>query len=1127
MHIHDDKIRLSATDLANHLGCAHLSQLDLLVTKGDLARPLRTDPVLELLVERGEIHEQSFVSFLRDSGKVVYVVDNGTGEMGVAKTLEAMERGADVIVQGRLENDVWVGRPDLLMRVERPSILGEWCYEVADTKLALNTRAGSILQLCLYSDLLTSMQDVQPVNATVIKPGEPFATETFRLDSVLAYYRFVKRQCEEAVAHPPAQSYPEPVAQCEICNWWSRCNQQWRDDDHLSFVAGIQKLQIEELRRQGVTTLEQLATANKPLASRPERGSLSAYEKVHKQAQIQFRGRTTGQPIFEFLNVEPDRGFCRLPRPDAGDVFFDIEGDSHAPDGGLEYLLGYVLTSDGTLESAKYEELWALDHRLEKRIFEEFIDRMMDRWAKHPGMHIYHYAPYEQSAMKRLSTRHATRELEVDQFLRGKRFVDLYAVVRQGIRASVESYSIKKLEPYYSYNRLEDLADARHGLHHVERAIELGFTDQLSQDDWRSVALYNKDDCLSTLALRNWLEERRSELLTNGVNVPRPQLEDGTAGEGVADRAGKFAELFNQLVDGLPELNRDEGQQARWLLAHLLEYFRREDKCVWWDYFRINDLEHDELLFERKSISGLSFDAELPTSRPGVTPTHRYRFPIQEVSVQPGDALHEVAGGAIGEVSAIDYSEGCLDIRKRADSVERHPRAVFAHEYFNPDPMPESLTLLAETVISAAKRNSTPRSARYDLLARRPPRLHSLSLPLDLSAQDAALQLVFDLDHGVLPIQGPPGTGKTHLGAEMIRELAAKGHRVGVTAVSHKVIANLLHRVYDGPVRTQIAHRSDDKRDIARGCKRLTRTREIRHALNEGRVVGGTAWAWSRSEVEDQLDCLFVDEAGQMSLAMALAAGRAAKNIILLGDPQQLEQPQRGSHPEGADVAALKHLIGDHDTIPFERGLFLDETWRLHPTISKFTSEQYYDGRLQSRDDLEHQLVIGNSPFAGKQLVFVPVVHSCNKNRSSEEVERVEQIVLELTNGEHYWLDPSRDRHPIQIEDILVVAPYNAQVASLRHQLPEGARVGTIDRFQGQEAPIVIYSMTSSSIEDAPRGMDFLLSPNRLNVATSRAKCMVIVVGSSNLMNCDCKTVEQMRRANGVCRYIELAYCDI
>lgn len=1122
MHKRQDVTVLSATDLANHLSCQHLTHLNRRAADGELERPIRRDAMLETLIERGLEHEKAFVEHLRREGRSIVQIEGPDVVKANEGTLRAMQAGADVIVQGALMNERWSGRPDLLLRVDAPSKFGAWSYEVADTKLSQNTRGGTILQLCLYSELVSHDQGIEPREMAVVKPGNPFNIDDLRVDDFMAYYRSVKLNLEQSIdSVKTSTTYPDPVAHCDICNWWSTCNRQRRDDDHLSFVAGIQKHQIAEFVRQEVTTLERLATSDQPLAEPPKHGSVEAFERVHRQAQLQHKSRTAGTLEYEFLDLEERRGFLRLPAPDAGDIFFDIEGDPHVPDGGLEYLLGYVVL--GESKKPEYKILWGLDRRTEKESFERFIDSVTERCTDYPGMHIYHYAHYEPSAMKRLAMRYATREDEVDRLLRAERFVDLYAVVRQGIQASVESYSIKKLEPFYGYKRLADLEDARLSLRRFERALELRRSAEIEEKDKAVVQAYNKDDCLSTLALRNWLEALRTELEALGKEVPRPELLDGAASETVQQRSDDVAQVFERLVAGIPDEARNQHESARWLLAHLLDYFRREDKCIWWEFFRMHDLEPDELIIEKTGLSGLSFVGQVPGGPRDRNPTHRYRFPVQEAHFSVGNTLIQVKGETVGTAAGFNLREGILDIKKRGAAVDVHPSEVFTFERIRPAPLPESILEFAKSV--AQDPRMTPRNARYDLLSKQTPRLKTLHLPLTLEPKEAAIQLAFDLEDSVLPIQGPPGAGKTFIGSHMIAALAKADNRVGVTAISHKVITNLLQEVLkrnDGTVR--VAQKiSSAPEDHPAAISLVSSNEDALTALQEGCVVGGTAWLWANQALEEQLDYLFVDEAGQMSLAVTLAAGRAARNIVLLGDPQQLEQPQLGSHPEGAEVAALNHLLDGGDTLADDRGLFIPDTWRLHPSICKFTSAQYYDGRLSSRPGLERQVVTGHSSFPESGLAFVPVSHHENKNRSPEEAEAIRLIFEHFLDDPRTWYGADRGDAPLTIDDLLVVAPYNAQVALLQNTLPDGARVGTVDKFQGQQGAIVIYSLTSSSVDDAPRGMSFLYSPNRMNVATSRARCLAIVVASPTLFYPECATPEQIRLANGLCRFVEMA----
>lgn len=391
--------------------------------------------------------------------------------------------------------------------------------------------------------------------------------------------------------------------------------------------------------------------------------------------------------------------------------------------------------------------------------------------------------------------------------------------------------------------------------------------------------------------------------------------------------------------------------------------------------------------------------------------------------------------------------------------------------------------------------------------------------------KDAATRLALNLNKSILPIQGPPGTGKTFTGANIIINLIKLKKTVGVTAVSHRVITTLFETIhYEAQklgVPMTFVHKVTEKQAMPEWVQQHTDKRKLRVAIDSHAVAGGTAWLWADDDFRDAVDYLIVDEAGQMAMSQVLAASRACKNLILLGDPQQLEQPQKGAHPEGSGVAALTHLLKGKHVMPEGKGLFLGVTKRINPSITKFTSEIFYKGKLEALPELGNQKISGGTPFDGDGLFYVPVEHKGNQNRADEEVDQVEVVVRTLLlNGS--WSDAKGIRHRISVEDVLVVAPYNAQVDALRAALKD-VDVGTVDKFQGRQAPVVIYSMTASTIDDAPRGMDFLFNPNRLNVATSRAKCICVLVASPSLFEAECKTIEQMRWANALCRYRELS----
>lgn len=444
------RFTLSATDLSNQLRCKHLTQLERKVALGELKRPSYRDPSLDVLIQRGREHEAAYVNHLSKNRKVVDL--RGQSQK---TTLEAMSTGVDVIVQATLEEGQWNGIADILIKVDKKSDLGNWSYEVQDTKLAQNTKAATILQLCLYSDLLARLQGVEPDKMYVVKPGDNFPTEDYRFAEFSAYYRMVKRKLEQTIINGEQKTYPDPVEHCNICRWWQVCDKRRHEDDHVSLVAGIRSLHIVELEKQKITTLEQFAKTEK--IEKPERGNKETFERKHQQAKVQLDGRNQKSYLHKLLPIEAGRGFNRLPEPNAGDVYFDIEGDAYYEDGGLEYMLGFAYREKGELV---YQRLWVTNRMEEKKSFSEFMQFLTDRWKRYPNMYIYHFAPYEPTAIKRLARVHAIFEKEVDDFLRAERFIDLHAIFKEALLASVESYSLKELEKFTKYTRNVELHDA-------------------------------------------------------------------------------------------------------------------------------------------------------------------------------------------------------------------------------------------------------------------------------------------------------------------------------------------------------------------------------------------------------------------------------------------------------------------------------------------------------------------------------------------------------------------------------------------------------------------------------------------------------------------------------------------
>ena len=668
---------LSATDLVSYLNCRHLSALARGVVEGNLKKPYVWDPLLKILWERGSVHEQNYVEHLTKAGlEVIRIQGFDVSPEAVAATIAAMRRGAQIIAQGAFSHQGWVGRADILRRIEVPSLLGAWSYEAIDTKLARETKAGAVLQLCLYSDLIKQVQGLAPEHMFIVVPWSDFEPEQYRFADYAAYFRRVKRELLRSLSEAGGlESYPDPNEHCETCGWRASCEQRRRDDDHLCLVAGISKLQINELTERGTSTMKSLAAMPLPLDWKPDRGSAGSYTRVREQARIQVEARESGGARFELLSLEAGFGLTRLPEPSEGDIFLDLEGDPFVGEQGLEYLFGYL--SKDSIGALAYQHNWAFSRADEKHAFEAFVDFVMARWARFPDLHIYHYAPYEPAALKRLMGRYATREEELDRMLRAKLFVDLYQVVRHALRAGVESYSIKRLEPLYGFDRDTALPDANAALALLQAGIELDDTASISEATRATVLGYNKDDCRSAADLRDWLEALREQLVQSGTAVPRPEPGDGAPNENVAEWLIRINPVIEKLTADIPAdpEERTAEQQARWILANVLDWHRREDKAVWWELFRLSDFSAEDLLDERCGLSGLSFVAEVGGTRRA--PIHRYRFPPQETELRGGEDLRNLGGARLGTVEAISFATATVDIKKRQDSAGIHPEAVF------------------------------------------------------------------------------------------------------------------------------------------------------------------------------------------------------------------------------------------------------------------------------------------------------------------------------------------------------------------------------------------------------------------------------------------------------------------
>lgn len=1120
MQRHGNEILHSASDVVNFLECEHIAHLDLI----DLVTPLQRtadDDQTRLVQAKGYAHEAAYAARLaaESDSFVDIALDKPSLDIRIEATRDAMRRGVGVIFQATLRDGPFVGHADFLRRVARPSALGPFSYEVADTKLARSVKAKFLVQLAFYSSLVAKIQETAPQLMHVVLGNKE--EQSFRYADYSRYFLTVRNDYLSRVTSRTGASYPHVCEKCSQCKWRTLCEDRRLADDHLSQVANISRLQIKKLEDAGITTMASLAQVD--AAIRIPKLAPETLAKLRHQATLQFKARQTGERYLDLLapDAEGRRGFARLPAPDAGDMFFDMEGDP-LEEGGLEYLFG-VYYVEGA--KATFKPFWAHTRAQEKLAFEAFMDFVTDRLRRHPNAHIYHYASYEATALKKLMSLHGTREAEVDNLLRQGKLVDLYKVVREAMRVSEPRYSIKNIERFYMQAREGDVQNAGASIVFYEQWKETG-EPKLLQD----IEDYNFDDVRSTYELREWLLTLRPAA-TPWFATAKDSREGEPQGQlSEADKA--LIPYRERLIDALPadRATWSAGHHLKELTYQLLDFHRRAEKPVWWGMFNRMDMSIEELLDDAESIAGLTPDPAHPPAPIGRSRRYTYLYPEQETKLKTGDNCVRIDTGELLSEFVVDHDERRVTFKL---GLRKEPPAALLHiglgGPISSEKLKKAVCRFADSVVD----DTGAYPALCAFLNREPPRIkgHMAGNPIIANEHDALPQIIeaiAGLDRSVIFVQGPPGAGKTYTGSHVIVELLRRGCSVGISSNSHKAINNLLEAVEKVAVQRGVdfygvkksTARKEDSQFDGRRIQDVASNDDVLLALDHGaRLVAGTAWLFADPQMDQALDYLFVDEAGQVALANLVAMGVSARNIVLLGDQMQLGQPTQGVHPGCSGASSLEYLLDGVSTIAPEQGIFLKTSYRMHPDVCRFISDAIYDGRLEAEDANRNQaLVLRQDAHPGLKptgIAYLGVAHDACSQRSVEEAELIKSLYADLL-AQRY-----KDRHgetrPMSKENILVIAPYNMQVNLLKQVLPDGARVGTVDKFQGQEAEVVIVSMATSSGDYLPRFIEFLYSKNRLNVAISRAKCLALFIANPALMSIRCTTSDDMALVNTLC----------
>lgn len=1153
----------SPSDLTLFMRSPFASWMDRLALTDKTLKKNEADPMLKLLADKGIKHETDFLqALINQYGEKNVVQITGDKKDAAQKTADAIKAGYSVIFQAYLERDSFKGYADFLIKKSGQSKLGDYYYEVWDTKLAKSTRPYFIVQLCCYNWMLEPHQDLLGDEIVVVL-GDKNADGTPRTDRIRAtahysYFEALKAQFltfQDDFTGDISQQ-PDPAFCTDFGNWSDYAQSILQDSDSLSIVANIRKSHIKKLNAAGIYTLGALASTSELTVKgmTPE-----IFQRLKAQALIQLESRGQETPKHQVLDTEAGKGLKGLPAHSPMDVYFDIEGHP-LHEGGLEYLWGVSYESPVDTKGTLYpfKDWWAHDHAQEKLAFEGFIDWVYDRWIKDPSMHVYHYASYEITAINKLANREQTRLEEVAELLTNGVFIDLYRMVQTGLLIGEPRYSIKNVEHLYGKRRATEVANGGDSVVVYEGWRAAGGDEQWlelpqgyaawlkapAKFDWSrwpeldSIRVYNIDDCESTLQLVQWLrkvqfengiryEAKNDELLVEKARTDT-QERNAEARENITARQQK---LLQQQLNS-PELKNDEHAT---LLASLLQFYVRERKPGPFAYYqRLNKdsaqlLEDDTVLFDVKidttehngskvyCSATYNLDQPLRTDKIKTATIKNTNIKVSKIAFEDKDAQRALV---TFELDA-----------EHEEALNQHPLVFFGDDSLIPTiGLEERLCEITEAYFETRQLSGALRT----LLSREIPRttaeplsISRTSPPEDGPYMAAIVQAVQQLNETVLCIQGPPGAGKTHTAKHVIKALIDAGKRVGVMSNSHAAIMNLLEPLAKNNPQTLIAKVGGYDTQTAfieihpeaeypgfryRGSMGFTKA----EPYEQFNVVGATVYGFARQVAYDApLDYLFVDEASQVAMANLVVASGATRNIILMGDQMQLEQPIQGTHPGDSGMSALNFMLGDHAVIPEDRGIFLERTYRMHPNVCEPLSEVIYEGKLQADAPNQNQaILLENRTLITQEsgILTIWLDHDGNTQSSEEEAAIVNALLEELKSGR--FRDKNNEVAAISLEkDVLVVAPYNMQVNLLKERLPSNTRVGTIDKFQGQEAPVVIISMAVSDIEESPRGLDFIFDMNRLNVAVSRAQALAIIVASKKLQEVTVNNIRQMEMA--------------
>ena len=1127
MRIIKNNFYTSPSDLNNFVSCKYLVKNEIKFLNQEIEKNEESFDK-KLWKEFGLKHEKKHFKLLSAKYKKSISIKQDIDEKERNKqTLAAIKKGYDLIYHAYLIDEDFRGECDFLIKSNMPSNLGDFSYEVYDTKITRKPRPRHILQITSYSHMLSKIQGIVPQKMYLIDGTDK--TRYYKTKEYLDFYLFTKNNFEKYLKNISKEKiYPEKCDHCEICDFADECEKIWVKDNYINQVAKINRSQIEKLKKIGIKTVEELANCN------PDKIKVKINKQTLKdrisQAKLQEEKRKTGKTKYIILDPDVGKGFYHLPKPDEGDLFYDIEGFPQEDGRGFEYLHG-IYYKNG--KNHEFKPFWAKDFekKYEKENYIELIKFFKSHFKKYPKAFIYHYADYEKRSLRQLASLYSSDYPEgynfVDTLLREEKFVDLRLIINQSVRTSEKDMSLKSIEGVlYNFNRKGDVKRA-------EDSVRLYDFWSATKDakTKKDIIEYNEEDCISTFHLREFLVSNKPESIDWFSKKEKTEKKYQNK-----KPVEEWEKVEADLLKSLEKKSLKDNPLTE-TIRNLIGFHRREQKPEWWAIFDRMKKSHDELEDDPECIGQCVLQSPEP-EKIEKNVVFTYQFNDQDYKLKEDTSIYDVhtrlSLGKITEIIENSPNKNLVKIKiteKKFKSIGEMPKIISLTKG-SPPAIGVLEKALNKFVIDYINKNGSSYKAIINLLNRGNPDLKNIKsgsklINEDKDITDESVNVIKQMNKTCLSIQGPPGTGKTYTSAKVIIELMKDGKRVGISSNSHPAIKNLL---------SEIERQAKNEKFEFQGMKKSSNSnlfegefikdvldKDMPIDINDFLLFAGTAWFFSKKDMENILDYLFIDEAGQVSLANTISMATSCKNLILIGDQMQLSQPIRGTHEGYAKLSSLDYILEDKDTIPPEQGIFLRETRRLNKKICKYISESFYDSRLVPHEvTKKRKLKLELNDIGDEGIFYIPTEHFGNSQRSDEEAELINNYYSKII-GKTY--EDEKGKFKIDVKNNMVVAPFNVQANNIKQKLlkkfSKDTKVGTIDLFQGQEAKIVFISMTSSDAENLPRHKGFFFSRNRLNVAISRAQNVAIILMSPKLLMASANTIDQMKLINNFCKLLE------